>query len=155
MLDKAIKSEYNNTTRALNYYWGMSAGVVDIEYAPALPLASRRFADFFRGSIINDTGTPFLTPFYTQSGEIIGKGQTELTLEEIINMDYLVDNVEGSIPLYEELTDMGKSTVKTVGVRQAKQEAELEAADVRQEKQEAETEGADDREEKPEAEVES
>ena len=155
ILDKTIKSEYNNTTRALNYYWGMSAGVVDIEYAPALPLASRRFADFFRGSIINDTGTPFLTPFYTQSGEIIGKGQTELTLEEIINMDYLVDNVEGSIPLYEELTDMGKSTVKTVGVRQAKQEAELEAADVRQEKQEAETEGADDREEKPEAEVES
>ena len=155
VLDKTIKSEYNNTTRALNYYWGMSAGVVDIEYAPALPLASRRFADFCRGSIINDTGTPFLTPFYTQSGEIIGKGQTELTLEEIINMDYLVDNVEGSIPLYEELTDMGKSTVKTVGVRQAKQEAELEAADVRQEKQEAETEGADDREEKPEAEVES
>ena len=97
----------------------------------------------------------FLTPFYTQSGEIIGKGQTELTLEEIINMDYLVDNVEGSIPLYEELTDMGKSTVKTVGVRQAKQEAELEAADVRQEKQEAETEAADDREEKPESEVES
>ncbi len=123
VLDKTIKSEYDNTARALNYYWGMSAGVVDIEYAPALPLASRRFADFFRGSIINDAGTPFLTPFYSQSGEMIGKGQTELTIEQIINMDYLVDNVVGSIPLYEELTDMGKATVETVGVRQAKQEA--------------------------------
>ncbi len=126
VLDKTVKDEYDNTARALNYYWGMSAGVVDIEYAPALPLASRRFADYFRSSIIHHGGTPFLTPFYTQSGEIIGKGQTELTLEEIINMDYLVDNVEGSIPLYEELTDMGKSTVETVGVRQAKQEAEVE-----------------------------
>lgn len=126
-LDKTIKSEYDNTARALNYYWGMSAGVVDIEYAPALPLASRRFGDFFRDSLINGTGNPFLTPITTQSGEIIGKDQKELTLEQIINMDYLVENVEGSIPLYEELTDMGKSTVKTVGVRKAKQEAEEES----------------------------
>ncbi|MBQ4238783.1 MAG: BMP family ABC transporter substrate-binding protein, partial [Ruminococcus sp.] len=29
-LDKTIKSEYINTARALNYYWGMSAGVVDV-----------------------------------------------------------------------------------------------------------------------------
>ena len=133
VLDKTIKSEYDNTARALNYYWGMSAGVVDIEYAPALQPASRRFADYFRRSIINETGSPFLTPFYAQSGELIGKGQTELTLEQIINMDYLVDNVEGSIPLYEELTDMGKSTVKTVGVRQSKQEAEVETAPEKQE----------------------
>ncbi len=126
VLDRTVKSEYDNTARALNYYWGMSAGVVDIEYAPTLPLASRRFADFFRGSIINNAGTPFLTPFYTQSGEMIGKGQTELTLEQIINMDYLVDNVEGSIPHYEEMTDMGKSTVETVGVQQAKQAAKTE-----------------------------
>ena len=126
VLDKTIKSEYDNTARALNYYWGMSAGVVDIEYAPALQPASRRFADFFRRSIINETGSPFLTPFYAQSGEIIGKGQTELTSEQIINMDYLADNVVGSIPLYDELTDMGKSTVKAVGVRQAKREAEIE-----------------------------
>lgn len=126
VLDKTIKDEYDNTARALNYYWGMSAGVVDIEYAPALPLASRRFADFFRSSLISDAGRPFLTPFYSQSGEIIGEGQTELTLDQIINMDYLVDNVVGSIPQYDELTDMGKATVETVGVRQAKQEAEVE-----------------------------
>lgn len=120
VLDKTIKSEYVNTARALNYYWGMSAGVVDIEYAPALPLASRRYADFFRNSMISGAGKPFLTPFYSQSGEIIGSRQNELSLEQIISMDYLVDNVVGSIPAYNELTDMGKSTVETVGVRQAK-----------------------------------
>ena len=67
-----------------------------------------------------------MTPFYSQNGDKIGEGQTELTLEQIINMDYLVDNVVGSIPQYDELTDMGKATVETVGVRQAKQEAEVE-----------------------------
>lgn len=126
VLDKTIKSEYINTSRALNYYWGMSAGVVDIEYAPALPLASRRYADFFRSSLISGAGKPFLTPFCTQSGEIVGSRQNELNLEQIINMDYLVDNVIGSIPSYDELSDMGKATVDAVGVSRAKQKAEGE-----------------------------
>ena len=122
-LDKTIKSEYINTARALNYYWGMSAGVVDVEYAPALPLASRRYADFFRSSLISGVGKPFLTPFYTQSGEIIGSRQVELTLEQIISMDYLVDNVVGSIPTYDELSPVGQETVDMVGIRQAKMKA--------------------------------
>ena len=126
VLDKTIKSEYVNTARALNYYWGMSAGVVDIEYAPALPLASRRYADFFRSSLISGAGKPFLTPFYSQSGEIVGARQNELSLEQIINMDYLVDNVVGSIPVYDELSDIGKATVETVGVSRAKQKTEGE-----------------------------
>ena len=127
VLDKTIKSEYINTARALNYYWGMSAGVVDIEYAPALPLASRRYADFFRSSLISGVGKPFLTPFYSQSGEIIGSRQKELSLEQIISMDYLVDNVVGSIPTYDELSDKGKSTVDTVGVSRAKPNTEDKA----------------------------
>ncbi len=127
VLDKTIKSEYINTARALNYYWGMSAGVVDIEYAPALPLASRRYADFFRSSLISGVGKPFLTPFYSQSGEIIGSRQKELSLEQIISMDYLVDNVIGSIPTYDELSDKGKSTVDTVGVSRAKPNTEDKA----------------------------
>ena len=124
MLDKTIKSEYVNTSRALNYFWGLSAGVADIEYAPALPLASRRYADFFRESLIRGAATPFLTPFYNQKGEIIGSRQRELTLEQIINMDYLVDNVVGSIPSYDEMTFIGKTTVDTVGVSPSKLNAE-------------------------------
>ncbi len=120
-LDKTIKSEYVNTARALNYFWGMSAGVVDVEYAPALPLASRRYADFFRSSLISGAGKPFLTPFYSQNGEIIGSRQNELSLEQIINMDYLVDNVVGSIPAYDRLSETGKATVEAVGVSKAKQ----------------------------------
>lgn len=120
VLDKTIKSEYVNTARALNYYWGMSAGVVDIEYAPALPPSSRRYADFFRSSLISGAGKPFLTPFVTQSGEVIGSRQHELSLEQIIRMDYLAENVIGSIPSYDELNPVGKKTVDMVGVSTAK-----------------------------------
>lgn len=100
-------------------------GVVDIEYAPALPLPSRRYADFFRSSIISGAGKPFLTPFYTQSGEVIGARQHELSLEQILRMDFLVENVIGDIPCYEELTPKGQKTVDMVGIGQAKQKSEI------------------------------
>lgn len=98
----------------------MSAGVVDIEYAPALPPSSRRYADFFRSSLISGAGKPFLTPFVTQNGDVIGSRQHELSLEQIIRMDYLAENVIGSIPSYDELNPVGKKTVDMVGVSAAK-----------------------------------
>ena len=39
-----------------------------------------------------------------------------LSLEQIIQMDWLVSNVVGTIPSYEELSDEGKATVDIVGV---------------------------------------
>ena len=120
VLDESIKRDYVNSKRALNYYWGMSAGVVDVEYSATLPLASRRYADFFRESFIHGAATPFLTPFYKQNGDIVGEGQKSLSLEQIIGMDYLVDNVVGSIPAYDDMSSIGKTTVDTVGVEPAK-----------------------------------
>ena len=74
-----------------------------------------------------------MTPFYSQSGEIIGSRQNELSLEQIINMDYLVDNVIGEIPQYEDLSPMGKATVDTAGIEKAQndivKEAEKKAGD--------------------------
>ena len=126
VLNKTIQAEYESSTMALNYFWGMSAGVVDVRYAAGLSRASRRFGDFLRESMIQNVCTPFLAPLYTQNGEIVGKEQKELTQEQIINMDYLVENVIGSIPVYEELTPMGKATVDMAGVEKSQSTASPE-----------------------------
>ena len=121
----------------------MSAGVVDVVYSPRMERASKRFADFLRDGIIQNVCTPFLTPLYTQDGEAIGAGQKSLALDQIISMDYLVENVVGTIPQYGELNPMGKATVDTAGVEPAKepaQEAAQEAAPAEKEGGEQETE---------------
>ena len=94
-LNKTMQEEYQESNKALNYYWGMSAGVVDVVYAPKMERASKRFADFLRDGIIQNVCTPFLTPLTKQNGEIIGAGQKSLALDQIISMDYLVENVIG------------------------------------------------------------
>ena len=129
--DKSLQEEYNKCNKALNYYWGMSAGVIDVWCSDKLSLPTRRFIDFLKESIKQNICIPFLTPLITQSGEVIGDGQKSLTLDQIINMDYLAANVIGEIPKYSDLNPMGKATVDTVGIEKSqndpKQEAENKA----------------------------
>ncbi len=126
--DKSMKEEYDKSNKALNYFWGMSAGVADVMYSDALSTSSKHFADLLKDSIIQNICTPFRTPLVTQSGEIIGEGEPSLTLEQIIAMDYLVENVIGEIPQYESLSPMGKATVETAaGIENAQSTADSTA----------------------------
>lgn len=116
--NRAVQSEYAESSRALNYYWGLSAGVVGLRCSEALPPAVRKLAEFLESSIRDGRCEPFRGPLYAQGGKVLEEDRA-LTPEEIIAMDYLEENVVGAIPAYEELTDMGKATVDMVGVPKA------------------------------------
>ena len=123
MLNKTVQAEYDSSKKALNYYWGMSAGVVDIVFADTIAPGTRRLADFLKEGICREACYPFATPLFTQSGDRIGDGQSVLSQEQIISMDYLVDNVIGEIPAYDELSWIGKGTVDSAGVLPARKTA--------------------------------
>lgn len=128
-LDKSMQAEYEKSNLALNYYWGISAGVADVVYSDALQTSSKHFCNLLRDSIVHNLCTPFRTPFTVQSGDIIGEGEPSLTLKEIVTMDYLVENVIGDIPQYEELSPMGKATVETAaGIENAQSTSDTAAA---------------------------
>lgn len=119
----SFKTEYVESSRALNYYWGISAGVLRLKCYDVLPESVRRLAAMLRDSICSGV-EPFRGPLFNQDGEeIIGEEQT-LTTEQIINMDWLVENVVGAIPKYEELDEVGKATADVVGVEPSTKEAE-------------------------------
>ena len=124
-LDKSMQEEYEKSNKALNYYWGISEGVADVVYSDALEPLSKHFANLIKDSIIGDICAPFRTPLTTQGGEVIGENEPSLTLKEIITMDYLVENVIGEIPQYEDLSPMGKATVDTpAGIENAQSTAD-------------------------------
>lgn len=121
--DGSFKAEYAESSRALNYYWGISAGVVMLKCYDVLPESVRRLAAMLRESICSGV-EPFRGPLFDQAGEeIIGDEQT-LTLEQIMNMDWLVENVVGAIPKYEELNEIGKATADVLGVEQSTKKSE-------------------------------
>ena len=115
-LDKSLQSEYAQSSKALNYYWGVSAGVIDLECSERVPAGTRRLAELLQSGIRAGTCNPFRGPIHTQDGREIDGEDHLLSPEQIIGMDWLVENVDGEIPSYEELTETGKATVDLVGV---------------------------------------
>ena len=116
--NRAAQSEYSESSRALNYYWGLSAGVVELRCSETLPPSAVKLASLMQESIRAGLYDPFRGPLYAQEGKILDEGQC-LTPEQIIGMDYLMENVVGSIPVYGELSELGKATVDTMGVGRA------------------------------------
>ena len=67
---------------------------------------------------------PFHGPIHTQNGWMVnGENGGSLTPEQIVNMDWLAENVVGSLPSYEQLTREGKAAVDMVGVDPSKDKA--------------------------------
>lgn len=47
-----------------------------------------------------------------------------LSLQEIIDIDWLLENIEGEIPEYNALNEEGKETVKSAGTPKAETQGE-------------------------------
>ena len=120
--DKSLQSEYAQSSKALNYYWGMSAGVIDVQCSDRVPEGTRRLVELLQRGIRAGACNPFCGPLYTQDGRVIDGEDHLLSPEQIIGMDWLVENVDGEIPRYGELSETGKATVDMVGVEPSTKE---------------------------------
>jgi basic membrane lipoprotein Med (substrate-binding protein (PBP1-ABC) superfamily) len=119
VLNGSFQSE--EESRALNYYYGMKAGVVDVLLSKALPSGVQKLALVLKSAIVNDLCHPFFGPLVTQSGrKVLDSLSSTIPVEQIISMDWLLDNVVGDIPVYEQLNPEAQATVDQAGVEKAK-----------------------------------
>lgn len=95
----AWKNDGNqNETQALNYYWGMSSGAIDVAVSGRLPSGTQRLVKLMQNEIASGNFLPFSGPIYGQDGSCkVAAGQS-LTPDEIIKADWLPDNVVGELP---------------------------------------------------------
>ena len=98
-------NETSGEVKAINYWWGMAAGVIDVVYTQALPDGTKHLVELLKRAIIDGTLLPFAGVIHDQDGDIIVPEGSVLGTEEIITMDWLVENVVGNIPGIEEVTD--------------------------------------------------
>ena len=59
---------------------------------------------------------PFRRAITAQNGVVINDGSRDLTMDEILKMDWLCDRVAGSIPAFDELLPIAQDTVRQLGV---------------------------------------
>ena len=98
--------------KAINYWWGMSAGVVDVICSRNLPIGTKRLIELLKHTIVSGDLNPFAGVLYSQEKVIQPDPDKSLSPEEISSMDWLAQNVIGRIPKNDELVENALPTVK-------------------------------------------
>lgn len=106
--------------KAINYWWGMSAGVIDVICSKSIPAETKRLMELLKQSIVSQQFSPFSGILYSQNGMVQGDPKQRLTPEEIITMDWLAENVVGIIPKTEDLQEQAKPVTLQQGVNKEK-----------------------------------
>jgi basic membrane lipoprotein Med (substrate-binding protein (PBP1-ABC) superfamily) len=118
----AYQSEGGSADKALNYWWGISAGVIDLICSNHIPTGVRRMADHIKHDISTGDVAPFYGEILAQDGSVKNKERQEMKPEDIMQMDWLVENVIGTLPAIGELVEGAKPVVEEKGVEEIKTE---------------------------------
>ncbi|NCB33072.1 MAG: BMP family ABC transporter substrate-binding protein [Erysipelotrichia bacterium] len=102
--------------QALNEWWGLSAGVIDINLSDSLSYYSARLIEVFRNGIVSGALDPFSGELHSQQSLIQPAGSNRMESSEIIRMNWLNDNVIGRIPLFDELSMHSQKQLEGDGV---------------------------------------
>ena len=105
------------TTKAINYWWGMSAGVIDVVWSRRLPIGTKRLVELLKATISSEAFNPFSGILYSQTGLVQEDPACSMLPEDIMTMDWLAENVIGSIPKKEELKAQAEPVVKQQGIK--------------------------------------
>lgn len=103
--------------QAINYWWGMRSGVIDVTLNPDLPEGSKHLSQILRQGLMSSTIDPFHARMIDQNGEVRNEGDRSYSAEEVMNMDWLLNNVEGSIPDFEEILPVSQQLVRLLGLK--------------------------------------
>ena len=101
---------------AVNYWWGMNSGVIDVKLSDELPEGVSALAHMLRAALKRGMIDPFYRKIVAQDGTVKNDGTRGLSPEELLHMDWLCENVSGHIPRLEEVLPFSRSMVKLLGV---------------------------------------
>ena len=110
------KTEDKSTPNAVNYWLGMDSGVIGLNISDRLPEGVMKLALHLEQSIINHTLDPFARKIIAQDGTVKNDGTTTFTPDQLLHMDWLCENVQGSIPAFDEILPMSQPIVRELGI---------------------------------------
>ena len=105
--------------RAVNYWWGLSSDALDIVMSDAVDAGLRRLVEMVKAQIREDAFWPFEGLIRDQSGAVRCPEDSRLSPEDVIAMDWLVENVMGSFPERSALKEQARDLVELQGIGDA------------------------------------
>ncbi|MCR5542736.1 MAG: BMP family ABC transporter substrate-binding protein [Eubacterium sp.] len=128
IINMIMRGEWDNAdaeseSTPINYWWGLSAGVVDLILSGKVPAGTRRLVNTIKELIIEDR-FPVFGEIYSQDGKLRNAEGNKFEVEDVIKMNWLADNVVGTIPEIDELKEDVKEVVEMKGIQTEKTDSE-------------------------------
>lgn len=120
VLEGSWKKEIRGNS-AVNYWWGMNEGIVDVMCSRRLPVGTRRLIGLLRDALHSGRLDPFYGVLMDQQGHY--DEDVPLPAEQILTMNKLSDFVEGRLPAYDQLDEKAKILVNLQGLDGVRREA--------------------------------
>ena len=117
-----------DSPRAVNYWWGMDSGVIDVTVSDRLPEGVRALVELLRTGLQNGTVDPFRRRVIAQDGTVKNDGSRSFTADELLHMDWLCDNVDGYIPTFDQIAPFARNIVRARGIYRDQIPAEKEGS---------------------------
>ncbi len=116
ILRGSFRTEDVGENKAINYWWGLSANVIDIIYSEKLPVGTTKLIGLMKEDISSGNFQPFSGPLYDQDGTLRCEPDQAFKPEDIVKMDWLADNIVGTIPTIDDLKEEAKPIVALRGL---------------------------------------
>ena len=116
----------HRTDKAMNYWWGMDSGVIDVELSPRLPESMRFLANMLRKGLQLGALDPFRRRIVSQDGTLRNTGAERFSPEALLTMDWLCDNVVGTIPEYEDVLPFAQPMLHQLGIHRERLPLDME-----------------------------
>jgi basic membrane lipoprotein Med (substrate-binding protein (PBP1-ABC) superfamily) len=94
-----ITDIFSSNSKIVNFWWGMSSGVLDVFYSTEfIPEETQKLVNLMKKMITENVFHPFSGPIYDQQGALIIDSEENATHEQILSMNWFVENVEAFSP---------------------------------------------------------
>ena len=117
-----------DTSKAINYWWGMKSGAVGIQYSDGLPGGPLQLLGLMETQLHSGLLTIFPSKVYAQDHQMHSPQKVVYTPKELMLMDWLDACVEGALPSYDQLDVKTRTLADICGLDVIKEDADGTAA---------------------------
>ena len=116
MIRSILSGNEDRKDGAVNYWWGMDSGAIDVAVSDTVPDGVKTLANVMTDRLKKGEFDIFGERMISNDGSVISDGVEPLGSLEILRMDRLMENVTGSIPDYDEIFPMSRALVRELGI---------------------------------------
>ena len=118
MTERILNGTFNQAEskdNVTNYWWGLGSSILDVAFSSRFDPYAARVVHHFREQLRDGSFTPFEGELRDQNGILRCDADRRLTPAEILCMDYLADNIIGTLPVPDELIESARPLVRLQG----------------------------------------